>query len=193
VNLIDSFMSNFTDTYEMEGEITEDGIEFLFVSDGKKEVPKIIRYSYIMDFQGKNVYNLGFGDYNYGTHSYSDGITTNNGDPYSVYHTVLATIPHFFQIYEDAILMVQGSDSSQKFQENCRLSCHRKCSLDTCRKAHRRINIYRNYVDKNFESLTQEYTFLGSLTAFENQLLTEDYVKDKKYLTVLLKKRKFSI
>ena len=184
-------MSNFTDTYEMTRKMTENGIDFLFMSEGKKDIVKIIRYSYVMDLQGKDVYNLGFGDYNYRTHSYSDGITTNNGDPYSVYHTVLATIPHFFQTYENAILMVQGSDSSQKFQENCRLSCYRKCSFDTCRKAHRRINIYRNYIDKHFESLIQEYTFLGSLTAFENQLLIEDYIKGKKYLIVLLKKRKF--
>lgn len=98
---------------------------------------------YIGSFQGKELYNLGLGDYNYRARLYSDDIITDNGDPYSVYHTVLATIPCFFDI------------------------------------------------DKHFENLTQEYEFFGSLNTYENQSLTEDYLKGKKYLSIYLKKRKF--
>ena len=167
-------MSHFTDTYEMVRQITQEGVDFFFVSFGEREIIKIVQYLYIGSFQGKELYNLGFGDYNYRAHQYFDDIVTNNGDPYNVYHTVLATIPNFFQIYEDATLIVEGSDSTRKFQEDCRIVCTRKCSLNACKKAHRRINIYRSYVNKYLESLTQEYEFFGSLTTFENQLLIED-------------------
>ncbi|HVU57361.1 MAG TPA: hypothetical protein VHD83_20000 [Puia sp.] len=186
-------MSHFTDTYEIVKQITPEGVNFFFVSFGEREIIKVVRYSYITDFQGMYLYNLGFGDYNYRARLYSDDSVANNGDPYSVYHTVLATIPCFFQIYKDAMLMVQGSDSTLKFGEDCRIICTRKCPLDTCKKAHRRISIYRHYVDKHFEMLVRDYEFFGSFKSFENQLLIEDYIKDKRYLTILLKKRKFTI
>jgi len=100
-------MSHFTDTYEMVRQITQEGVDFFFVSFGEREIIKIVQYLYIGSFQGKELYNLGFGDYNYRAHQYFDDIVTNNGDPYNVYHTVLATIPNFFQIYEDATLIVR--------------------------------------------------------------------------------------
>jgi hypothetical protein len=181
-------MSNFTDAYEMTGKITDTGISFFFLSEGKKDVFKNIEYSYVLDHQGKKVFNLAFGDYSFKTGTFYDEPITNNGDPYKVYHTVLATIPHFFRTFEDALLMIRGSDSTREFLAVCHRTCNRKCGAAECKKAHRRINIYRNYVDKHFDSLTKEYIFSGSLTSFENQLVTEDYVKGKKYLTVLLKK-----
>ena len=186
-------MSHFTDTYEIKRAITNEGIDFFFMSAGKREIVKIVQYMYAGRFQGKELYNLGFGDYNYRARMYSDDIVTENDDPYKVYHTVLGTIPCFFQIYENAMIVVQGSDSTQKFQDNCRIICTRKCPLNTCKKAHRRINIYRNYIDKYFEDLSQEYEFFGSLKAYENQILAKEYIKGEKYLTILLKKRKFII
>lgn len=184
-------MSNFADAYEVTSKITEDGIDLLFMSEGKRDVVKIIRYAYFIHYQERDVFNLAFGDYYSRSRSFSDNIATNNGDPYSVYHTVLASIPYFFKIFEDAMLLVRGSDSTQKFQDECRLFCERKCSFEVCRKAHRRINIYRNYVNRHFDSINKEYMLLGSLTDYENQLLTEDYVRGKNYLSILLKKRKF--
>ena len=65
---------------------------------------------YVLDFRGQRVYNLGFGDYDLDTDSISDDLTTNNGDPYKVFHTVLHTIPQFFETYSDAMMMVLGSD-----------------------------------------------------------------------------------
>jgi hypothetical protein len=65
---------------------------------------------YVLDFRGRRVYNLGFGDYDLDTDSISDDLTTNNGDPYKVFHTVLHTIPQFFETYSDAMMMVLGSD-----------------------------------------------------------------------------------
>ena len=163
------------------------------MSEGKKDVFKTIDYSYFLDHQGEKVYNLAFGDYVLGDDSFADNITTNNGDPYKVYQTVLATIPYFFQTYADAMLMVQGSDSTQQFFNNCHLTCNRKCPSGECRKAHRRISIYRNYIDKNLDSLIREYEFFGNMGSNVNQILIEKYVKGKKYLMVFLKKRKLEV
>ena len=186
-------MNSFTDAYEFTSEIKETGVEFLFVSMGQYNIIKAVIYIYVLDHQGKKVYNLAFGDYDFKTDSLSDDLTTNNGDPYRVYHTVLFTISRFFQTYEDAMLMVRGSDSTQKFQDNCHVTCKRKCSPAICRKGHRRISIYRNYIDKNFDELAMEYEFFGDLSNDENQILTEEYVKGKKYLKIFLKMRKFNL
>jgi len=184
-------MSNFTDTYEVTSNVTETGIQFFFMSEGKNDIIKFISYSYLMDFKGSPLYNLALLDVNPFTDVMYDDRATNNGDTYRVFHTVLATIPHFFSTYGDALLMVQGSDSTREFKDKCRLSCKKRCLSPACRNAHRRINIYRSYVDRNFDNLNKEYMFFGDLGIDENQTLTEDYVKGEKYIKVLLKKRKF--
>lgn len=148
---------------------------------------KMIEYSYAFDHDGRKVYNLAFGDYSLKTDSFSDHSITNNGDAYEVYRTVLSTIPMFFALYEDTLLMVRGSDSTKEFQADCRPICSRRCPFDMCRKAHLRVNIYRNYVDKNIDALSNEYEFLGSINQYDNQLFTETYKPGKKYLTILLK------
>jgi hypothetical protein len=193
VNLIVSFMSNFADAYEITGQLTENGIDFFFMSLGKRDVVKIIRYSYVMNFQGKELYNLAFGDYDYRTGSYTDDLASGNGDPYGVYHTVLATIPYFFHAHDDAMLMVRGSDSTWRFQNKCRMTCKRKCVFPKCKRAYRRINIYRSYLDKNFDSLTEEYDFWGDPGTHENQILAEPYIQGEKYIAIFIKKRKFII
>jgi hypothetical protein len=80
--------------------------------------------------------------------------------------------------------MVRGSDSEQDFQDNCRISCKKKCRPTECKNAHRRINIYRGYVDKNFESLTKEYKFYDGHTNIENQMLIENYTKGNQYFSI---------
>lgn len=42
IDLIDSFMSHFTDTYEIVRRITPEGVDFFFVSFGEREVIKIV-------------------------------------------------------------------------------------------------------------------------------------------------------
>ena len=69
---------------------------------------------------GKQVFNLGFGDYDITTDTLDDKINSNNGDHYRVFNTVLSTIPTFFDAYKGAILMVNGSDGTQKFVEFCK-------------------------------------------------------------------------
>jgi hypothetical protein len=191
VNLIDSFMSHFTDTYEIRSKITERDLYFFFLSEGKKNIIKVVLYYYVMDLQDCPLYNVSLSDYDISTNSCCVDKTSDNGDIYRVFHTVLATIPCFFSIWQNAMLMVQGSDSIQEFQDDCRLTCKKRCQLTECRNAHRRINIYRNYVNKNFEDLTKEYIFYGSYLIIENQLFKEEYDKEKNYPVILLKKRKF--
>lgn len=182
-------MSSFPDVYETVNNITDTGIQYFFVSEGVTDVIKAVQYSYVLDFHGWRVYNLGFGDYHADTDSISDDLTTNNGDPFRVFHTVLGTIPQFFKTYSDAMTMVWGSDSKEDYQEKCRLSCKKKCSGGPCKNAHRRINIYRNFVNKNLETLTQEYFLYGGTLPYDNQIIIEDYIKDKPYASVLLRKK----
>jgi hypothetical protein len=78
-----------------------------------------------------------------------DDIHTNNGDVFKVFNTVLITIPMFFENFNNAILMVQGSDGRPAFIENCQSTC-RKQYVDACKNFNRRINIYRHYVDRNY-------------------------------------------
>ena len=182
-------MSTFSDIYETINNVTENGIQFFFVSEGKSDIIKAVQYSYVLDFRGKKVYNLGFGDYDPDTDSIVDNLASNNGDPYKVFNTVLNTILQFFSVYENAMMMVWGSDSKQEFQENCHIACKKKCPPTECRNAHRRINIYRNYVNKNYDTLTKEYQFFGGSITVENQIFIEDYVKWKDYTSVLLRKK----
>ncbi|HEV2481885.1 MAG TPA: hypothetical protein VGS79_19595 [Puia sp.] len=116
-------MSNYPYTYNTIAGAIEHGIQFLFVSRGKVNIIKAVRYVYALDLKGKPVYNLAFGDYDLRTDTFIDDQISNNGDTYRVFHTVLSTIPHFFSVHPDAMMMVWGSDSTKSYQENCHLSC----------------------------------------------------------------------
>ncbi len=115
-------MSSIENTYETDENITATGIQHLFFSERGKDILKVIEYSYVQELNGRSVYNLGFGVYDPKTDTVSDDINTNNGDHYRVLNTVLNTIPNFFNIYKNAMLMVQGSDSIPEFIEKCKLT-----------------------------------------------------------------------
>lgn len=181
-------MSAFHHVYETIDKPTETGIQYFFMSKGIIDIIKAVEYTYVWDFDGGQVYNLGFGDYDPDTNSILDESVSNNGDPYKIFHTVLDTIPKFFKSHEEAMVIVWGSDSKQDFQDNCRLSCKKECRPAECKNAHRRINIYRNYVNKNYNILTKQYKFYGGAINIENQIFIESYVKGKYYSSVLLKK-----
>ena len=137
-------------------------------------------------FRGKNLFNLGFADYDAQTDRLLDETASNNGDHYRVFNTVLNTIPDFFAHFPAAIMTVQGSDSRPDFIEHCMPTCTRKCPEGECRNAHRRINIYRRYVDRNYDELTMSYTFYGGQIDIENQIVIERYSKGKKYDAVFV-------
>ena len=181
-------MSSYPHTYETVSGVLENGIQFLFISEGEFNIIKAVLYVYAFDLKGRPVYNLAFGDYDLRTKTLIDDQASNNGDAYRVFRTVLSTVPYFFAAYPKAMLMVWGSDSTNGYQENCRLSCSKNCLPDTCRNAHRRITIYRNYVNRNLSELSQEYKFYGGSMNNENQLLIEDYKISIPYPAIILRK-----
>jgi hypothetical protein len=174
------------------------GIEkFLFVSEGVRSVVKAIEYRHIFEMNGfpdghplngRQVFNLGFGDYDILNDHNEDSVLTENGDARKVFNTVLHSIPKFFEDHKNIVLMVQGSDGTDEFIDNCRKSCRKKCT-DVCRNANRRINIYKNYVNKNFSSLDIDYQFFGGVKTSPKEIYIEEYIVNKNYDSVFLIKR----
>jgi len=80
---------------------------FEFNSEGPKGIiKKIVEYS---ETSTKNVYNLGFGDFDYETKSISDISVTNNGDSLKVLATVASTIYVFIDKNPNAWILATGS------------------------------------------------------------------------------------
>ena len=178
-------MSNIEYVYELKEDRSENGLKFFFISKGECDIIKVIQYSFLQELKGKRIYNLGFGDYDLEDDKIVDDINTNNGDHYRVLNTVLSTIPIFFDNFEQDILMVQGSDGSPEFIENCKFTCTKKCS-DECRNYNRRINIYRGYIDKHYETLSIGYQFIGGVKNDTQVINLEPYERYKKYDSVFL-------
>jgi hypothetical protein len=174
-----------TETVQAQYEI----LQFLFVSASQeKAIVKVVQYQYVTNFEGRRLFNLGFGDFDMTTGLVSDEAVSGNKDHYRVFNTVLSTIPRFFDAYGDVILMAQGSDSKKEYIEQCRATCSKKCGPDDCKNSHRRINVYRGFVDKHFERLSAQYTFRGG-EGIENQSLIEPYQIGKKYTAVLVMRK----
>jgi hypothetical protein len=93
-----------------------------------------------------------------------------------------------FSSLGDVILMVQGSDSTPEYIEKCREACKRKCGVAECKKAHRRINIYRGFVEANFKELNENYTFMGGEN-IDNHNIMEPFERNKKYNAVWVMKK----
>ena len=147
-----------------------------------------MEYRYVQDFGEQPLFNFGFGDYDLETDTTSDQAVSNNGDVYTVFHTVLSTVPRFFEVNPNAVMMVQGSDSGTEFSENCKKSCTKKCDKE-CKKINRRISTYRRYVNKNFDDLNKTYTFYGGLKSGDGSIVPEEYNIGKEYDSVFCKKK----
>jgi len=178
-------MSQLTFSYNTVETVTDSGVDYFFVAKGRETTIKIIQYIYVQDLLGRKLYNMGFGTYDPRTGSILDNLLSNDGNHYRIFHTVLNSVPEFFDIYPGAMLMVQGSDSRQSFINNCKLECKKKCPIDKCRNAHRRISLYKSYVEKNYHIYSQEYVFLGSKTNIEDQIVAESYQFGEKHSTIL--------
>lgn len=80
-----------------------------FISEGFKGIiKKMVTYTYTGT---KNVYNLGFGDYNEETKTIDDKSITNNGDSLKVLATVASTVYAFTEKYPGALVFATGSTS----------------------------------------------------------------------------------
>lgn len=171
--------------YETSLSIENSIVQYLFESAGQKTLIKAVQYSGFKINGGQIIYNLGFGDYDFETKSISDQQNSNNGDMRRVFNTVLNTVPKFFKDNPGLPIYVQGSDSSDLFEEECRNSCFKKCSV--CKNKNRRIRAYTYFVNKNFEELSKEYIFFGF---DENKKSFVQYVPKNKYIAVLVYKKK---
>jgi hypothetical protein len=159
------------------------GVQYFFESCNKRSILKTIQYTYVQELSGQSIYNLGFGDYDSVTDSFSDDVTTNNEDHFRVLHTVLSSIPCFFKVFSKAMIMIQGSDSKPDFIEKCKLSCKKRCFNSECKNYHRRIRLYQHYLNKNYAELEKDFIFYGGFKK-DGQIVTEFYVKNKNYDSV---------
>lgn len=174
------------DIYETSLSIVNSIVQYLFESSGEKKIIKAVQYSRFETQKGAIIYNLGFGDYNFETNSISDKENSNNGDMRNVFNTVLSTVPKFFKDNSDFPIYVQGSDSSNSFEDECRKSCYKNCS-GVCKNKNRRIRAYTYFIDKYFKELSKNYIFFG-FDEEENEFL--QYIPKNKYIAILVYKKK---
>lgn len=166
------------------------GIKFYFISIGNKILTKAIDYSYVTDFEGKRIYNLAFGDYDANEDKINDSTHSENGDVFKVFYTVLGSIQYFFEKMPNVILMVTGSDSKTEFAENCFIGCAKGCSdSENCKNKHRRIGVYRNYVNKNYIELSETFAFKGGISGENDVMVVEDYQINKDYDAVFVNRK----
>jgi hypothetical protein len=158
---------------------------FFFESTGSGVIIKVVEYAHIQAVEGRDIFNLGFGDYDPITDQFIDDVSSNNGDVYKVFATVLSTVEGFYKLHPTAILFVQGSDSQANYAVTCRMSCTRGCGVQ-CHKMDRRIATYRSFINKNLETLAPDYAFYGRTSSDEP---FEDFVKGREYKSLLIYKR----
>jgi hypothetical protein len=108
-------MTYWNNVYEVNEIKGRNSLQYFFLSTGHKDVIKVVAYDFIEILIDSPLFNLGFGDYLIQTDEIIDSSNTNNGDIYNVFHTVLSTVPMFFELYPNAIIVVQGSDNKTDF------------------------------------------------------------------------------
>ncbi|MES2558241.1 MAG: hypothetical protein V4590_00765 [Bacteroidota bacterium] len=123
---------------------------FEFKSEGPNGcVSKIVEYS---ETATKNVYNLGFGDYNESTKEVDDFSITNNGDSLKVLATVASTVSAFLEHHPQALIFATGSTKS-------------------------RTRLYRIGISNNFPAISKDFLILGLNKAgnWEHFVVGADY------------------
>ncbi len=181
-------MTNRDNTYEINEIKSNDSLKYFFVSKGVIDVIKVVEYQYVRNLNNAQLFNLGFGDYNIERDTIDDTSNTNNTDHYQVFHTVLNTVPKFFDLYPNALMVVQGSDNSDDFVRMCKVTCRKKCT-DSCKNQNRRIKAYRYFVEKNYELLKNDYLFLGGIRTENGIELDDVYNLEAAYDLVFCKKK----
>lgn len=86
------------------------------------------------------------------------------------------------------MVMVAGSDSIDSYPQKCWPNCKKKCVPSVCKNANRRITIYKNFVNKNWELLAKEYKFWGGFKLNDFQGYMEEYKTLNKYQVVYFQK-----
>jgi hypothetical protein len=121
-----------------------------FISEGPKgHIKKVVEYT---ETATKNVYNLGFGDFDEKTNSINDTAITNNGDSLKVLATVASTVYAFTEKYPNAWIFATGSTAV-------------------------RTRLYRMGITNNLAEIALDFVVLGynSEGVWENFVIGEDY------------------
>jgi hypothetical protein len=92
--------------------------------------------------------------------------------------------PKLFSFLGNVVLLVQAIYSKPEYVNECRINCTKKCGAKICKNAHRRINIYRGFIEKYYKELNEEYSFLGGKN-IDHLNVIEPYEQGKKYNAVL--------
>ena len=160
------------DRYNLEKSKSED--VFYFISEGAKNILKIVKYDLIPNPQdyllpdGVELYNLGFGDVlnNVETNEeyFSDSERSNNGDKLKVLNTVASTVLIFFKNHPDAFIYVSGNSPSRNRE-------------------------YRIGINKIHSEIMQEFDIAGLLQDEDEFYYWEDYEPNKNYYAFLTKKK----
>lgn len=155
-------MSN--SAYTLLREDSEAGLKYFFISKGKTDIIKAIEYSFVVNLNGRSIFNLAFGDYIINENLIDDLSNSDNGDARKVLFTVLNTVPQFFETFPLDIVMVAGSDSKEEYLEQCLLTCRKDCNTtNDCRNKDKRISVYKKFVSYHFKELSKEYAFFGGV------------------------------
>lgn len=121
-----------------------------FISEGPKGlVKKMVVYT---ETATKNVYNLGFGDYDESTNGINDFNVTNNGDSLKVLATVASTVYAFTEKYPNAWILATGSTTV-------------------------RTRLYRMGITNNLTEIEADFIILGynKNEEWERFIVGEDY------------------
>jgi hypothetical protein len=128
---------------------------YTFASIGKKGIIlKVVIFSKIRD----NVYNLGFGDYNFKNDSIDDKVKSKNGDMEKILATVISLMSDFFSKNPDCTIYLKGSNQL-------------------------RTRLYQLAILKYYEEFSVFYEILGTL-----EEITEPFQKNKNYESFLVRK-----
>jgi len=175
-------MANNYQSYQLYESQDVNSIRYFFLSEGIKTQFKVVEYGFLTSYLGLDVYNLAFGDYDKQNNCLIDNVYSNNGDHYMIFNTVLSTVPKFFKLSPASIIMVQGSDSSNQFANDCRKDCKKRCE-EFCKKQHQRIRLYNSYIHREYDSLSSTFLFWGGIS-FEQKIILEEFNLEKYYKTI---------
>ena len=129
-----------------------------FVSEGPKgNIKKMVEYT---ETATKNVYNLGFGDYDETTNAINDLSVANNGDSLKVLTTVASTIYAFIEKHPNAYILATGSTAV-------------------------RTRLYRMGITNNLTEITEDFVVYG----FSSEGVWEEFEVGKDYEAFLITKK----
>ena len=127
---------------------------YSFTSVGKKGIIlKVVIFTEI----SPNLYNLGFGDYDFENESIDDEVESKNGDMEKILATVIAIVGDFFDLHSKSTIFLTGSTSI-------------------------RTRLYQIAISKYFEEFSDFYQIKGSING-----ISEQFQKDKNYESFLIK------